>query len=236
MAIAAGLIAVACGSPTSTVPADGSPPESAEVSELPGPSQSAAPGQTATGAPDATATPIANDPAVTAARQVIEAADLADDATIDIIGGTLRFTRAGEEAARQTLQSSTDANALWAALWVYASAGTDPEPLLPLLSSENPSVRALAAANLVALGDSAGFEVLRAALLDEGSLLGAHPPRSIQAYALGVFNRYVVDEGRPAEPASEEEVVGAAAEWSTWLSDHASDLEFDATSGTWRAP
>jgi hypothetical protein len=163
-------------------------------------------------------------------------ADLASEATIDEIGGTLRFTRAGEEAARQTLVSSTNTNALWAALWVYASAGTDPEPLRPLLTNSDPSLRAMAAAILVSLGDAQGFDELRKALTDESSLLGAHPPRSIQTYVLGILSQYISADGMPAEPATEEGLPAAATDWSTWMEQHAFNMQFEPSSGTWSAP
>ena len=219
IALAVGLLAAACGSPVSS-----EPPASAPGSTFVSPS----------GAPTLSLSPSsATDPEVVAAKQTIESADLSIGETIDTIGGTLRFTRAGEEAARQTLATSTSSNALWAALWVYASSGTDPEPLRPLLANSDSSLRSMAAAQLVALGDAQGFAVLQQALSDDSSLLGAHPPRSVRAYALGILTNYVATEGAPTEPATEDQLSATASEWTAWLTAHAAGLRFDASSGTW---
>lgn len=170
---------------------------------------------------------------VAAAHGMIEAADLGTADSINALEG-VRFTQAGEEAARAVLASGATGDVLWAATWVYASSATDPGPLVPLLDNADASIRAMAAATLVALGDRAGFAVLAALLPETGQLQGSAPPLSIGSFALSTLSRYVQVAGVPAEPATQSEVAAAAANWAAWLGAHTSALTFDAPSGTWK--
>ena len=170
---------------------------------------------------------------VAAARQLIEASDLADPQTLNAIEG-IRFTPAGEEASRGILASSPSGDILWAATWVYASSGTDAAPLIPLLENGDPSIRAMAAAALLALGERSAFAVLGAALSAGDHLRASKPPRSIGAFVVFTLSRYVQAADAPASPASQAELAAAEASWSAWLQAHASVLEFDALSGTWK--
>ena len=166
---------------------------------------------------------------------MIEAADLGNDVTINAIEG-VRFTPAGEEAARAVLASSASGDALWAATWVYASSAADPAPLGPLLNNADASIRAMAASALVALGEDSGFAVLAASVSDADRLRGSVPPLAIGSFALSTLSRYVAAVGVPAEPATEADLAAAAANWAAWLREHENQLTFDATSGTWNTP
>ena len=111
---------VGCGSstaPTAVPPAQTTPPGSvgtpAVLVSVPVPTSPAP----STGA---TAQAVGGDP-----QALIETADLTDGSSLDNIG-TLRFTQAGADAARAVLQAGGSSDALWAALWGYASAGTVP--------------------------------------------------------------------------------------------------------------
>jgi hypothetical protein len=177
------------------------------------------------------ATPIAAD--VAAARGMIEAADLANPETLNAIEG-VRFTPAGEEAARAVLAAPAAGDALWAATWVYASSGTDSAVLAPLLVSGDASIRVMAAAALVAAGDRSGFAILAAALSDAGQLRGSQPLISVAGFSASTLSSYIEAAGVPAAAATEAEVAAIAASWSTWLGANEKSLQFDRTSGTWK--
>jgi len=157
---------------------------------------------------------------------MIEAADLGNDETINAIEG-VRFTPAGEEAARAVLASSASGD---------ASSAADPAPLGPLLNNADASIRAMAASALVALGEDSGFAVLAASVSDADRLRGSVPPLAIGSFALSTLSRYVAAVGVPAEPATEADLAAAAANWAAWLREHENQLTFDATSGTWNTP
>ena len=191
--------------------------------------------QTARPSADQTARPSAAD--VAAARQKIASADLGNPDTIDKLEG-VRFTPAGEQAAREVLASASASgrDALWAATWVYASSATEPAPLRPLLENGDASIRTMAAAALVALGDRSGFGALEASLSDADQLRGSHPPISIGGFTLYTLSRYVQAADAPEPPQSEQELADVQARWADWLQRHGNDLQFDAQSGTWNAP
>jgi len=172
--------------------------------------------------------------AVASARQLIESTDFANNGSIDEIGASVRFTSAGEQAARDVIASSAETDVLWAALWVYASAGSDPAVVRPLIDNADPSIRAMAAATMVALGDASGFDALNGLIGDETQLLGSHPPLSIREYVIGTFERYIAAAGTPTPPQTAEELGPAALAWSTWLGQNAPALHFDAADGTWK--
>jgi hypothetical protein len=224
--VVVGLIFVACGGPAATAgpdatsgPTEGSTsvPSSAQPS-----SQPLAP--TAAGEP-------ADPSAVAEAKGLIEAADLTDPATLQEINAHLLFTRSGGEAARAVLTTSTDLEELWTALWVYGTAEVDPAPLIPLLDHENPSLRAIAAAEAVGMGEGAGFEALAATLAEDGDVMGSEPPTSLQGFAVRTLEA-TIDAALTPEPATDD-VAGTASEWSSWLSANSSGLVFDAGTRTW---
>jgi hypothetical protein len=176
--------------------------------------------------------PPGDDPAaIAAARTAIEAADLADADTLTAIDA-IRYTRAAAQAAADVLAAGTSGDARWAATWVYASAGHDPAPLRPLLDGDDDaSVRAMAAAALLALGDRGGAETRAVLAASEDQLRGSRPPLSIAAYAAGSRARFiagpsVVDDAPPAE---------VRAAWEAWLAEHGSTMTFDAATARWSA-
>ena len=170
-----------------------------------------------------------------AAREQIEAADLGNEQTIDALEG-IRFTPAGEEAARAVLTSSASGDVLWAATWVYASSATDPAPLAPFLQNADASIRAMAAATLVARGDQSGFDALAGLLAEAGNLRGSSPPISIGGFAAFTLSRSVQAADAPLPPATAADLAAVEEEWSAWLQAHGDALVFDAESGTWTQP
>lgn len=163
------------------------------------------------------------------ARAILEAANLDDEASIDGVSG-VRFTEAGVRAAADAIGSGATGGQLWAATWVYASSGTDPAVLQPLLTNEDPSIRLMASGALVSLGDLAGFDVL-VNLIEVGDRVEAsHPPISVQEFAVFTLERYTgVTFGSLGEASAEE--LGAA--WSGWLEQNHASLRFDDTTVTW---
>ena len=211
VALVAASLAVSiagCGSTTSPT---GVPPAQTTPSSSVGTPAVRASVPVSTGAaPSTVATPQVVDP-----QALIETADLADGSTLDNIS-TLRFTHAGADAANAVLQAGGSADALWAALWVYASAGTDPAPVEPLLTNGDPSVAALAAAILVGIGDAAGLDPLRAMLDADGQMRDAEPPLSLREFALETLARYVTGSDVP-DPQSFADDASAATAWQAWL-------------------
>jgi hypothetical protein len=177
--------------------------------------------------PQSPTSPANTDPAeVAKAKSLIEAADLTNPASLDEVGGAIRFSRAGEQASREIIESATATTAvLWAAVWVYASAGSDPAPLRTALRASDPSVRSMAAATLVSLGDRSGFPVLAEALAEQGSMSGSEPPINVATYAYWALTNYTALQPAPAE-----------ADWPAWLSEHGEGMVFDPADGTWKLP
>jgi hypothetical protein len=181
----------------------------------------------------ATGTATTNAADEAAAQQVIESTNLADSDSIDAVAG-IRFTPAGEQAARVVLVSGPSGDALWAATWVYASSARDPAPLRPLLQNPDASIRAIAASALISVGDRAGFAVLGASLSESHRLTGSDPPQSIGEFALSSLARYIQSARVPAPPTGASDLQAAEAKWASWLAGHADGLQFDPASRTWR--
>ena len=171
----------------------------------------------------------------TAARAAIEAAKLDDSASLEAVA-RFRFTKPGADAARQVLAAGGQVDALWAAIWVYASAAADPAPLKPYLTNGEPSLRVMAAAALVASGDRDGFPVLRDSVADDTALVGSDPPATISGFAVSTLFEYVQGAGAPTPPEDAAQLGAAFAAWPPWLDAHLSAMTYDKTSGTWSAP
>jgi hypothetical protein len=197
---------------------------------------SAAPAATPGGSPAATGSiPAAsvNPVELEAASAVVKSANLADADSIAAVEG-IRFTPSGTDAARTILESNPTGDLLWAATWVYASSGTDPKVLTPLLGNPDPSIRVMAAAALVAAGDRSGYAILSASLADTGTFRGSRPIISIAGFAASTLSSYVEAGDAPARPADEADVAAVVPLWTTWLSAHEKSLQFDRASGTWK--
>jgi hypothetical protein len=124
-------------------------------------------------------------------------------------------------------------------LWVYGSAGTDPDPLRPLLVYDDASIRIMAAAILLSLGDDSAVAVVREALATDTLLTGSEPPISIRQYAVNTLARYVTGSDVPQSPdeiAEEDDGTAAAGDWQEWLSANGDSLVFDQSSATWAVP
>ena len=169
--------------------------------------------------------------AIAAARAVIDAARLADPASIDALA-TARFDDGAPEAAAAALAEGVTGDARWAATWVYASAGTDPTVLEPLIADEDLSVRALAAAAITAWGDPAGVPVLAGLTASDRPLAGSFPPETVGEFTAGTLARFVA--GGP-DIAADAEPAAVASAWATWLTGAGAHLTFDPASGTWGA-
>ncbi len=233
LALAVIALAAACGGASATPPASSGGPSTSAPSVVAGPSAGST-GAAPTGTMGQPV-PSVDAAAIAAARQQIYAAKFSDPASLDAIDRQLRFTAKGEAAARALLDSAAtlDGQTLWTALWIYASSGSDPAPLEPLVTHEDASIRAMAAATLVALGSSSGFAALKALLTEQGQLLGSSPPLSIGGYSVAALARYISAPGTPAEPAAEEDLTALPGAWSSWLEQNAASLTFDAQTGTW---
>ena len=196
----------------------------------PGSSDPPQPASPATDAP--TQAGATADPAVvTAALAAINAARLDDPASIAAVDA-LRFQDGAADAAAQALAGGAQGDARWAAAWVYASSGVDAAPLRALLPDPDPSIRAIAAAALVAWGDESGIPVLVGLAGADEVLRGSIPPLPVSAYAAGMLGRFINGPAiAPGTTPSE-----ALRSWGTWTSQHAADLRFDAALGTWAVP
>jgi hypothetical protein len=167
-----------------------------------------------------------------AARATLAGASLDDETSIDAVQG-LRYTQEGVQVAREALDSGVTGDGLWAATWVYATSGTDPAPLVPLLTNEDPSIRLMAAGGLVGLGDDRGFDVLVALLTVDEQVAGSHPPVRMWQYVAATLEALTGVDLGPAPDASPEEIAVAASAWSDWLEANRAKLSFDEASATW---
>ena len=121
----------------------------------------------------------------------------------------------------------------WGATWVLASPGTDPAPLVPLLEHEGPSIRLMAAAGLVWLGDVRGFDTLVALVAVDDLVAGSHLPVPMWRYAGTTLPELTGQDLGPACDATPKEAAAAAVAWADWLEANRANLRFDATTGTW---
>lgn len=214
IAVVAVLGLVACqGVPSPDVPGESAQVSAATGSEVPG----------ASGPPSR--------PAVDAARAAIERATLSDPDSISELSA-VRFTDEGAAAAAEVIQSGATGDALWAATWIYGAFGTDPAVLLPLVSTADTSVRAIAAATLLAWGQREAAGVLVALLSAEGVVRGSEPPLSIAAFARSTLDRFVDGPTIPADATPGEH----AEAWQSWLAENEASMQFDLDAATWRRP
>lgn len=170
-----------------------------------------------------------------ACRRLIDQTDLTNQSTLQALA-PCRFTSAGEQAARETLVSGASDAALWAAIWVYATSGSDPAPLRAVLANGDSSIRVMAAAALVSFGDGAGFPIIGQSLTDDAQLTGSLPPRTIASLALMTLSRYVVGVDVPQPPETAAQIDGARTAWGDWLKTNAGALVFNDDDGTWSPP
>jgi hypothetical protein len=168
---------------------------------------------------------------VAEARAAIDAANVDDPASLQAIDG-IRFTDEGAAAAAQALQAGATDDALWAATFVYGTSGSDPTVLGPAMKSDDPTVRAMAAAAVLSLGQADAARVLVALLVEDGNVRGSTPPVGIAGFALSSLARYIDGPSVPATTAPKD----AAASWTSWLDAHEATMQFDTETGRWRAP
>ena len=198
------------------------------------------------GAPSGSASPVdspglgtgpapSRDPAPVDCRKRIEAANLVEPETLDSIAAC-RFTVEGFHAARDVLAAGGSDDVIWAAIWVYAPGAWDPAPLRPILERDDPTLRVLAAAGLVALGDETGFDVLAAQTTNRDHLSGSEPPIPIREFVVGTLYRYVGAEGAPGRWTTYEEYLTVDKRWTDWLKANDWKLTFDAETGQWIVP
>ena len=147
----------------------------------------------------------------------------------------VRLTPAGARAAADLLASGATGDALWAATYVYASAGDDPEPLRSIATSTgaSPTVRAMAAAGLVGRGEVAGFEPLIAALSASDPMDGTEPAGTTSEFAADVLERYAGTGFGPPLDATEDQRAASQAKWAAWLEANRASLRFDSPSSSW---
>jgi hypothetical protein len=193
----------------------------------------AAPGEARSAVPSVSLPAVvAADPAeVAAAAAAISAADFARPETIDAVEA-VALTDAGVQAAADAIGHGAKGDALWAATWIYANGGIDPTPLLPLLTADDASARAMAAAALLARGVKEGAEPLVALAGSDEPLRGSKPPVIVGDFAAGSLARFI-DGPNVASGASRAD---AAATWSAWLTQNGSAMAYDPASARWSAP
>ena len=104
--------------------------------------------------------------------------------------------------------------------------------LRPLLKTQDPSTRALAAAAILSWGDASGAKVLAALLLDEQLLGGSMPPVAVADYAAGSLARYVAGP----KIAADAPRATVAAAWKKWLAAHGARMKYSKKTGRWTAP
>jgi hypothetical protein len=168
---------------------------------------------------------------VQAAREAIAAATLDDPESVGAVNA-VRFSDAGNEAAAQAIGSGATGDELWAAVWVYASSGSDPAVLTSLLDHEDPTIRLMSGAALVSLGDTGGFDALVELIAFDDTVRGSSPPVSVGRFAVSTLERVtqagIATDDRTA-PAQ------ASAAWAAWLEEHRATLRFDGSTGIWEA-
>jgi len=171
---------------------------------------------------------------VAAAGALIDAANLADAATITLIQA-IRFTPAGTLAACRHLAAGVTGDALWAAAWVYGTGGTDPDPLLALLGSDDPTIRAIAGAGLASLGRVEGLDALAGLVSVDAGLRGSLPPVSVSAFSAATLADVTNGAVGDVSTSTPEERTDSAAAWRSWLDGTRSRLSFDADQRLWLA-
>jgi hypothetical protein len=202
--------------------------QGAPVSSKPGDLATTGPGSTAPApAPSVTANPGAE----AAARAAIDATNLADAPTLDALDA-IRFTDEGVAAAAQALAAGVTGDAQWAATWIYASSGADAGVLQPLLTSDDETVRAMAAAAALPLGERAAVRVLVALAASQDMMRGAHPPLSISSFCLGALSEAI--DGPAVAPGAA--AADAASTWAQWLDANEASMRFSTDSGSWTVP
>lgn len=224
------LLVAACGAdgdaPAGVPATPGSAVETAGTAAVPS-------ATLASGEPgSAPSVPPADPAAVAAVRTLIDSASLDDPETLDGLGAA-RFDDGAPDAAAAALADGVTGDARWAAVWTYASAGTDPNVLRPVLEDPDATLRALAAAALAAWGDPAGIPVLADLAALDDRLAGSYPPTSVGEFAAGTLARFVAGP----EIAPDSTPADQAAAWDAWLAQHdPSTLAFDPETGSWSVP
>jgi hypothetical protein len=202
-----------------------------QTSASPTPGATTSGGPVTSGAPSDPAPGTSGGPGIAAARAAIDAANLADAASLDTLDA-IRFTDDGAAAAAQAITGGASGDALWAATWIYGTSGTDPAVLKPLLANDDASIRAMAAAAALSLGERAAARVLVALVTVDGNVRASHPPISIAAFSSNALAQYIAG---PTIAAGVSPTDTAAA-WTAWLDAHESSMQFGADTGTWTAP
>lgn len=167
--------------------------------------------------------------AVSQSRATLAAATM-DSAGADAIEG-VRSTDAGVTAATEAIADGATGAELWAATWVYTSGATDPAPLLPLLSVDEPNTRLLAAAGALSLGEASAAPVLVELLAVDVPLAASSPPLTIGQFAAYTLTRYIDAPDIPVDAAPADLV----APWTDWLAGPGAAMAFDPETGRWSA-
>jgi hypothetical protein len=163
---------------------------------------------------------------------LIDAADLSNEDTVKALVA-VEFTSAAAAAASQRLSQDAAGDTLWAATWVYVNAGTDPGPLMPLLGNADPTIQALAAAGLTALGRPEGLDGLVTSITSPDLLRGSHPPATVAQFAAVSLSRYAPDAVPSTPVGAPDERTALAAAWAEWLQRNRGSLAFDAEQRVW---
>jgi hypothetical protein len=166
------------------------------------------------------------------AKDAIAAVSFDDRDSLDALG-VLAFSEGGISAAKDALEQEPQGATLWAAVYVYASGGTDPAPLKPYLTEDtDPSVRLLAAGGTLAMGDKAGVEPLIALLASGDRLAGSRPPMFIWEVAVINLQTLTTEDLGPPPDADDTARATAQQAWRDWFAAHGDGLTFGETGWT----
>lgn len=139
----------------------------------------------------------------------------------------------GVAAAQQVLTGHPDGDLRWAAAYVYAEGGTDPKPFAPYLTSDDTTVRVLAAAHAVLHGNVDGFAPLFDALGSDANLYGYAPTEATWQLASHVLAQTTGEIKGPPDDADQFQRTAAEGRWKQWFDDHKASLHFDADTKVW---
>ena len=166
------------------------------------------------------------------AKAAIDAAAFADSDSLEQLG-PMAFTEEGPAAAAEVLAGTPEGAAKWAAVYVYANGGDDPEVLEPYLADADPSVRTLAASGVVTMGDTAGISVLVELLTVNDTLAGSAPAQRV--WEVAAANLLAIPSGGLGPLPDADDATRAAVQqaWRDWFAANGARLTFDADELTW---
>jgi hypothetical protein len=151
------------------------------------------------------------------AREAIAGVRFDDEESIDRVD-SIRYSSNGMRAAKEALAAGAVGASRWAAIWITTPAD-DAAALRSRQADDDPSIRLMSSAELVARGDAGGFDGLVALLSVGETVKGSRPVVSVRRLAAFTLSRYT---GQKPETA-----------WTGWLEANRTRLRFHAELGRW---